>query len=180
MATLDAERLARIFAALGEALACPATLCLIGSAPGMLSGQPGRQTADIDVWHAASDYDAGDLAQACRDIGILYDPREELDSDAIYVQLVRPGIVRLPLDFELEVVGKFGRLTAAMPPPEILIAAKLVRGTDADIHDVLWWVRHRNLSVQAVTAAIRKLPDPRGSEAAAENLTFVRLTRGDA
>jgi hypothetical protein len=180
MAIIDAEQLAGIFAALGDALARPASLCLIGSTPGIMSGQPGRQTADIDVWHAASDYDAGDLARACRDIGLLYDPREELEAGAVYIQVVRPGIVRLPTDFDLEVIGTFGRLRAVMPPPAILVAAKLVRGTDTDIHDVAWWVRDRDLRVQEVAAAIQNLPDSRGREAAAENLTFVRLIRGDS
>lgn len=177
MAKIDAERVIRLFSNLGEKLRQPTTLCLIGSTPAIASGQPGRQTADIDVWHEKSDYDAGDLARACREVGLLYDPTGELDPDSIYVQLVRPGVVRLPADFEVESIGRYGKLSIVMPPPEIIVAAKLVRGSEADIHDAIWWVHRRNLALSKLEARIHDFPDLRDREAALENLTFVRLAR---
>lgn len=180
MPRIDAERILALFAQLGEKLARQATLCLIGSTPGIASGQPSRQTADIDVWHPASDYDAGDLARACRELGILYDPRGEIEPYMVYIQVIRPGIVRLPIGFDHETIGRFGELTIVMPPPDVLVAAKLVRGSDLDLQDVVWWIRQRRLELGEIEAAIRSLPDPRDREAASENITFVRLIKGDA
>jgi hypothetical protein len=56
----------------------------------------------------------------------LYDPKDELDPDAVYVQIVQPGIVKLPLDFKVEILGRYGNLTVAMPDPALLSAVKLV------------------------------------------------------
>ncbi len=180
MARIDAERILALFVQLGEKLGRPATLCLIGSTPGILSGQPSRQTAVIDVWHTGSDYDTGDLARACRELGISYDPRGEIDPDTIYIQLIRPGVVRLPIGFDHETIGRFGELTIVMPPPGVIVAAKLVRGSDLDIQDVVWWVRQRRLQLGEIEAAVQSLPDPRDREAASENIALIKLIGGDA
>jgi len=94
MAGLDAERVLRLFAELGEKLSLPATLCLIGSTPGIASGQPSRQTADIDLWQESSDYDAGDLARACEALGVALNPRGELEPDTIYIQIQESFVFR--------------------------------------------------------------------------------------
>lgn len=142
---------------------------------GIATGQVDRQTPDLDVWFARSDFDVGDLSQACREVGILYDPKGEIDPDAIYIRIVRPGIVRLPDDFTTEMIGKFGYLTVVMPPPEIIAAAKLVRGSEVDISDIVWWVRQRGLDERDIDLAIGKFPSERDREAATENMPFVRL-----
>jgi hypothetical protein len=178
MAALDAERLRAIFARLGDALARPTTLCLIGSAPAIATGQPDRQTADIDLWHSASDYDAADLERACKTAGLLYDPRDELVAGAIYVQVVRPGVVRLPDNFEVDLVGTFGKLTVVMPKPSVLVAAKLTRGNEIDIHDAVWWVTQSGMETKELETAIGQLPRARDRETALENLVFVRLAKG--
>src|SRR6266852_4880474 len=131
--TIDRERLIAIFDALGQKLVKPATICLIGSSPGIVSGQPERQSADIDIWRQGSAYDETELRQACRELGILFDPKGELDPDAIYVQIVRPGVVELPAAFDVEILGQYGQLTVAMPEPALLSAAKLARGDPRDI-----------------------------------------------
>jgi len=41
--TIDRDRLVRIFDRLGEKLATPATICVIGSSPAIIMGQPDRQ-----------------------------------------------------------------------------------------------------------------------------------------
>lgn len=176
MAVLDAEHVLRLFSELGDKLARPTTLCLIGSTPAIASGQPGRQTTDIDLWHDESDYDTGDLARACRELGVAFDPQGVLEPEAIYIQVVRPGIVRLPPGCPVEAVGRFGNLTVTMPKPEILVAAKLIRASDADIQDIAWWVHRRNLGIDNIEAAIRTFPRHRDREVASENMTFVRLT----
>ena len=127
---IDATTVVEIFQRLGAALQRPTLLCLIGSTPGIACGQTERQTPDVDVWLPASEFDTGDLARACREAGILFDPKGMVEPDQIYIRVVRPGIVRLPADFAPEAIGKFGNLTVAMPPPEHLVAAKLVRDRD--------------------------------------------------
>ena len=171
-----ADQLRAIFANIGSHLQKPATICLIGSAPSIATGQPERQTPDMDVWNPASSFDAGDFSEACRLAGVLFDPRGELDPESVYVQIVRPGIVRLPDNIDLETIGVFGNLTVVMPKPEIIVAAKLVRGSEVDLQDVAWWVKERNLAASDIETAASMLPNERDREAALENLVFVRLT----
>jgi hypothetical protein len=165
----------QIFDALGRRLGTPTTICVIGSSPGIVLGQPDRQSSDIDVWRDRSVYDETVLRQACQELGLLFDPKGELDPDAIYFQIVRPGIVNLPQDFQVEVLGQFGALTVAMPVPALLSAAKLARGDARDIEDVAWWVKERALSMDEIRAAIGSLPDPSQREAAGENVVLVEL-----
>ena len=172
---IEATAVAEIFERLGAALQKPTLLCLIGSTPGIASGQSERQTPAMDVWQAASDFDTGDLSKACGEAGILFDPKGEIDPEQVYIQVVRPGIVRLPGDFVPEVIGRFGNLTVAMPPPEYIAAAKLVRGSEVDIDDVVWRVRQRGLDAADIEQAIAKLPNERDRETATENMTFVQL-----
>jgi hypothetical protein len=172
---IDRARVLTIFEALGARLSEPTTLCLIGSTPAILLGQDERQTQDIDVWHPASDYDAGELARACRDLGVLFDPKSELDPEAIYIQIVRPGIVSLPTPIELEVLERFGYLTVAMPAPAMIAAAKLTRASERDIEDVTWWIRYRALDPDAIEQAIGALPRAIDRETARDNMVIVRL-----
>jgi hypothetical protein len=172
---IDRERLVRIFDGLGQRLKKPTTICVIGSSPGIVSGQPDRQSSDIDVWRQRSSYDETELRQACQELGLLFDPKGELDPDAIYLQVVQPGIVKLPPDFQVEILGQYGALTVAMPAPALLSAAKLVRGEARDIEDVAWWVKERALDLNEIRAAIGSLPDPSQRESANENTVLVEL-----
>src|SRR2546422_562965 len=104
---LDRCRLVQIFDALGRGLARPTTICVIGSPPGIASGQPDRQSLDIDVWWPRSEYDEAEFRRACQNAGVLFDPRGELDPNAVYVQIVRPGVVKLPRDFNIEILGRY-------------------------------------------------------------------------
>jgi hypothetical protein len=173
--TIDRNRLVKIFGDLGERLATPATICIIGSAPGIISGQPDRQSQDIDVWYQHSDFDETEFRRVCRELGVLYDPKGELDPEAVYVQIVRPGVVKLPREFDVEVLGRYGALTVAMPEPSLLSAAKLARGEPRDIEDVAWWVKERALDIGEIRAAASLLPDPLQRAAADENMLLVEL-----
>lgn len=164
-----------IFDELGRKLVKPTTICIIGSSPGIASGQPERQSAGIDVWRPRSAYDETEFRRACRGLGLLFDPTGELDADAIYFQIVQPGIVKLPADFSVEVLGQYWNLTITMPEPALLSAAKLVRGEPRDIEDVAWWVKKRALEVAQIRAAVGSLPDPAQREAANENIILVEL-----
>jgi hypothetical protein len=172
---IDRDRLVRIFDELGQKLAKPATICVIGSTPSIVLGQPGRQSQDIDVWYPNSQYDETQLRRACQELGLLYDPRTELDPDAIYVQIVRPGIVNLPKDFKIEILGEYGALKVAMPDAALLSAAKLVRGDPRDVEDVTWWVKERALGLDDIRAAVDMLPDSAQRATAGENLILVEL-----
>jgi hypothetical protein len=176
---IDRRRLIEIFDALGAGLSKPATLCLIGSSPGIVLGQPERQSLDIDVWRQRSNYDETELRRACDRLGLLFDPRDEMRPDAVYIQIIRPGMVRLPEDFDVEVLGQYGNLTVVMPAPALLSAAKLARGEPRDIEDVVWWVKERALSGDEVRDAAGRLPDPRQREKAADNMIFVDMIVGD-
>jgi hypothetical protein len=173
--SIDRNRLVEIFEALGRIFTKPTTLCLIGSSPGIVSGQPDRQSPDIDVWYQQSAYDETQFREACREVGVLFDPRDELDPNAIYFQIIRAGTVRLPPDFEPETLGQYGNLTIAMPPPALLSAAKLARGNKYDVGDVVWWVKERALSMDEIRAAIGTLPDQSHREVASENVVLVEL-----
>jgi hypothetical protein len=173
--TIDRDRLVRIFEELGQRLVRPTTICLIGSSPGIASGQPERQSADIDVWRPRSAYDETEFRRACHDLGLLFDPTGALDPDAIYLQIVRPGITKLPKDFTVEVLAQHGNLTVTMPASALLSAAKLVSGEPRDIEDVAWWVKQRALALDQIKAAIYSLPDLTQREAASENIVLVQL-----
>jgi len=176
---IDRTKLIQIFEGLGASLATPATICLIGSSPGIASGQPDRQSMDIDVWRQRSSFDETEFRKACQNLGVLFDPRDELDLDAVYIQIVRPGVVRLPADFELEVLAQYGKLNVVMPAPALLSAAKLARGDERDIEDVAWWIKERALSLEDIRKAVDTLPDAGQREAADANMILVELLAGD-
>jgi hypothetical protein len=173
--TINRDRLVQIFDELGQKLAKPAMICVIGSTPGIILGQPGRQSQDIDVWYPHSRYDETQFRRACQELGLLYDPRSELDPDAIYIQIVRPGLVNLPKDFNVEILGEYGMLKVAMPDAALLSAAKLVRGAPRDVEDVTWWIKERALNLDAIRSAVETLPDSMQRETAGENLILVEL-----
>jgi hypothetical protein len=176
----DRKGLLGIFEALGHALPKQATICVIGSSPAIACGQPDRQTPDIDVWRQGSSYDETAFRRACEQVGILFDPRgEHLDPEAIYVQIIRKGIVDLPLDFDAEVVGDFGNLRVVMPAPSLLVAVKLARGTPRDVEDAAWWMRERALTTEDIRAAIGALPDPVQRQTALENVVVIELVSSD-
>ncbi|MET4356392.1 hypothetical protein ABIC08_006355 [Bradyrhizobium sp. RT9b] len=172
----DRKRLMEIFEALGDTLAKPTTICVIGSSPGIASGQPERQAPYIDVWRQESSYDESTFRRACEQAGVLFDPRgEHLDPEEIYVQVVRKGIVNLPPGFEVESVGEFGNLRVVMPDPSLLVAGKLARGMPRDVEDAAWWMRERALTADDIRRAIGALPDPIQRETASENVVLAEL-----
>jgi len=164
-----------VLAAIGAHLPERMTICVVGSAAAILLGQPQRQTPDIDIWEPESDFDVGALRRACEQAGLLYDPKGEIDPDAIYLQILRPGITMFPDRFPVERIGRFGKLTVVMPLPSMIVATKLARALDSDIEDAAWWMRQRNLSVDAIESAIDQIPQPENRTAARENLVLVQL-----
>jgi hypothetical protein len=176
---LDRGRLLELLDDLGRRLSGSATICVIGSTPAIVLGQPDRQSQDIDVWRPQSAYDDTDFRAACLAAGLVFDPRGEIDPSATYVQIIRPGIINLPEEFEIEVLGRYGALTVAMPRPALLVAAKLVRGDLRDIEDVAWWAGERSLNLDEVRAAVATLPNPLQRETAEANVVLVELVIGE-
>jgi len=105
----------------------------------------------------------------------VFDARGEIDPNQIYIQIIRPGVVKLPNEFDPEVIGRFGHLTVLMPPPEVIAATKLVRGSEVDIEDVVWWVKQRGLDAAGIETVIDKMTNPYDRETAAENIVYVQL-----
>ncbi|WP_444997739.1 DUF6036 family nucleotidyltransferase [Aliikangiella sp. IMCC44359] len=172
---LDKAKIERVFQLLGEELDTPTILCVFGSSPAILSGQLFRKTQRIDVWYTNSVYDSGKLSRACVKVGILYDPKGEVEPGSIYFQIVRSGFVALPKKFETETLAQFGNLKLVMPAPAIISASKLVRANDNDIRDVVWWIRQRNIKKHEIDNAISNFPDSQHRKIAKENMVFVQL-----
>lgn len=175
MAKIEKGTAENLLSAIGNYLVEPTTICIVGSTAAILLGQLERQTPDINVWGPESDFDIGALKRACEQAGMLYDPRGEIDPDAVYMQILRPGITMFPEHFPVEKIGRFGNLTVVMPPPELIVATKLARGLDSDVEDAAWWIRERNLSVETIDDAIARIPQPANQEAARDNLILVQL-----
>ena len=87
----------------------------------------------------------------------------------------RKGIVDLPPNFDVEVVGEFGNLRVVMPAPSLLVAAKLARGNARDVEDATWWMMERALTSDDIRTAIGSLPNPIQRETASENMVLVEL-----
>lgn len=62
-----------------------------------------------------------------------------------------------------------------MPPPSLIVAAKLVRGHERDIEDAVWWTCSRKLSEDTIGDAIEQLPNEYDRETAWSNVVFIKL-----
>lgn len=172
---IDRTEIRRVLTEIGSHLPRPARLCVFGSAPAILLGQPARMTRDIDVWSPASDYLSNELEAACRAAGILFDPTNELAADRIYLQIVRPGVVRLPAQFDTQIIERFANLSIVAPMPALITAQKLVRFNERDVDDIIWWMSQSALDESDIIEAIKRMPARLDRETAQENLVVVRL-----
>ncbi len=162
-----------------------ASVCLIGSAATILLGQPGRGTDDLDAWARASRFREEALRSAVEAAGLAFDPKEEFPEEP-YLQVVHPGIVQVPgydpaerkwFGQAEEVVWKGERLTVTVPPPEAIVASKLVRGDDRDLEDCLWLMAARQVDAEAVMRAVRQMPR-QAREDAEGNLELLSMMKG--
>jgi len=178
-ARLGRDGLERAFAAIGAALERPTTLLVVGSVPGILSGQPERGTGDVDVWMAASRYDRADLGRAVRAAGLEFDPGEWDEPRGAYLQLVRPGVAALPRGARDEPLARYGNLELRAPDPASLVAMKLARGEPQDLDDIAYLTSAREVKRAAVAEAVKGLPgDLR--ETARENMVLLDVIQGQA
>ena len=170
------EKLARI----GEELSrrgATASLTVMGSAPGILAGQPSRTSMDLDVWRPASDFDRTTFKAAVEATGLLYDPKG-YEPAAPYIQMVEPGIVQLGR-FEPQLVEHYGGLTISKAPAANLIASKLLRASEVDLYDIAWMVGAYQPDLLDIGRAIQSFPrEPR--ERATENMVYLQALRASS
>lgn len=175
---LDGEAWAEVLADLSRALGdngSPVRLCLIGSAACLLGGMEGRASADLDIWKASSDYDRQELKSAAEKCGLLFDPKQALDPDRPYLQLVEPGLTQLGA-FEAVLIERIGRLQLFRPPIENLIAAKLIRAEPKDLGDIRFLVSRYRPDLDAVRRIVAQFHPP-ARQRAAENLIYLDVLK---
>ncbi len=174
MLQLDGEAWSAVLADLAQALGkegSPLRLCLIGSAACLFGGMDGRTSADLDIWKPASDYDRRELQTAAEKAGLLFDPKQSLDPDRPYLQLVEPGLTQLGT-FEPVLIERVSRLHLFRPPVENLIAAKLIRAEPKDLGDIRFLLSRHRPDLQRVRAIIAEFSfDAR--QRATENLVYL-------
>ena len=174
MLQLDGEGWLAVLADLAGALGSegpPLRLCLVGSAACLFGGMDGRTSADLDIWKPASDYDRIELKAAAEKIGLLFDPKQTLDPDRPYLQLIEPGLTQLG-NFDPVLIERLGRLNLFRPPVENLVASKLIRAEPKDLGDIRFLVSRHRLDLRRVRKIIAEFnPQPR--ERATENLVYL-------
>lgn len=161
------------------------TLCLFGAAAILLYGSNERQTQDIDVWRAASTLNDRAIAQIAEAAELDLNPTD-IDPDRIYLQIVSEGVVRLPaFDHGTnlwsngkpnEILWQGNALTIVAPPPEIVAAAKMIRGEPQDIEDVLFLMASKGVADKDIRKALSSFPvDVRAR--GQENMVLLAATR---
>lgn len=173
---LDGEAWLAVIADLAQALGkegSPLRLCLIGSAACLFGGMDGRTSADLDIWKPASDYDRQELKLAAEQAGLLFDPKQALEPDRPYLQLVEPGLTQLG-DFEPVFIERIGRLQLYRPPVENLVAAKLIRAEPKDLGDIQFLMSRHRPDLQRVREIVAGFNDP-ARERATENLVYLEV-----
>ena len=171
---LDGEAWSVVLADLSDALGkegAPLRLCLIGSAACLFGGMEGRTSADLDIWKPASDYDRRELQAAAEKAGLLFDPKQALDPDRPYLQLVEPGLTQLG-QFEPVFIERIGRLHLYRPPVENLVAAKLIRAEPKDLGDIQFLVSRHRPDLQRIRRIISEF-NPQARDRATENLVYL-------
>ena len=171
---LDGEAWTLVLGELSKALGkdgSPVRLCLIGSAACLFGGMEGRTSADLDIWKPASDYDRLELKAAAEKAGLLFDPKQTLDPDRPYLQLIEPGLTQLGI-FEPVLIDRFGRLHLHRPPVENLIAAKLIRAEPKDLSDIKFLISRHRPDLQRIRRVISEF-DSQARERATENSVYL-------
>jgi hypothetical protein len=171
---LDGEAWSAVLEDLSQALGKkgpPLRLCLIGSAACLFGGMDGRTSSDLDIWKPASDYDRQELKAAAEKAGLLFDPKQTLEPNRPYLQLIEPGLTQLG-EFEPVLIERIGRLHLFRPPVENLIAAKLIRAEPKDLGDIRFLVSRHRPDLNRVRKIAAHF-NPPAREHATENLVYL-------
>jgi hypothetical protein len=171
---LDGEAWSAVLADLSQALrqsGAPVRLCLIDSAACLFGGMDGRTSADLDIWKPASDFDRRELKLAAEKAGLLFDPKQTLEPNRPYLQLIEPGLTQLGA-FEPVFIERIGRLQLYRPPAENLIAAKLLRAEPKDLSDIRFLLSRFRPELARIRKIIAEFTGP-ARERATENLVYL-------
>jgi hypothetical protein len=144
-----------------------AQLTLVGSAPGILAGQPARTSMDLDVWKSQSHYQYQALKGAVEAAGLLFDPKTTLEPDTPYLQLIEPGLVQTGKFDHTELLEQFGALRLERPP-----VANLMRADPKDLEDIAFILSRYQPSRQEIERAIWTMPST-ARQKAASNLVYL-------
>ena len=175
---LDGEAWSAVLTDLAQALGKdgdPLRLCLIGSAACLFGGMDGRTSSDLDIWKPASHYDRRELARAAAKAGLLFDPKQTLEPERPYLQLVEPGLTQVG-DFEPVFIDRIGRLELYRPPVENLIAAKLIRADPKDLDDIRFLLSRHRPDLKNVRRIVARFP-ARARQRATENLVYLSVLK---
>ncbi len=125
---VDAARIERFLAALGDRFRHPGRVFLVGGTTVVLKGLR-AQTLDIDLTYEVAAADHDEFLRAIREI------KESLD---VNVEEVSPGdFIPLPEGFESRAlhVGRFGQIDVFHFDPYSTVLSKIERGTEKDFED---------------------------------------------
>ena len=120
---------------------------------------------------SASTADRGELKLAAEQAGLLFDPKQTLEPNRPYLQLVEPGLTQLGV-FEAVFIERIGRLHLCRPPVENLIAAKLLRAEPKDLGDIRFLMSRHRPDVARIRQVIAEFSDA-ARERATENLVYL-------
>ncbi|ART57106.1 hypothetical protein CBP36_19565 (plasmid) [Acidovorax carolinensis] len=160
---------------MGDFLAKPTRLVLIGSTVGMWYGQPNRLTGDIDVWAPRSNFGDGDLYQACAHAGLEFDPRGIFpDPSRTYLQLCTHGPAQTGTWTVPTGMFRAGNLEVCHPPAANVIASKLIRASAADIDDVVFLASRLGIDLPSIEDAVNTIRGPSRDDAL-ENMIYLQI-----
>ena len=154
-----------------------ARLMIIGSAIGILAGQPDRTSIDLDVWKPTSRYQLPALKQAAEEAGLLFDPKSTLEPDTPYLQLVEAGVAEIGSFAAPEILEQFQALTLERPPTANLVAAKLIRAEEKDLQDIAFLIQKYRPSHEDIQNAINSMPKAARAQAR-ENMVYLSTMNG--
>lgn len=149
-----------------------ARLTLVGSAAGILAGQPARTSMDLDVWKPKSRYRLQSLKRAVEAAGLLFDPKSDLEPDTPYIQLIDPGLAQTGRFEKSETLETFDALRLERPPIANLIAAKLVRAEAKDLEDIAFLLSRYQPAREDIERAIKTMPR-QARQKALENMSYL-------
>jgi hypothetical protein len=129
--------------------------------------------SDLDIWKPASEYDRAELKAAAEKAGLLFDPKQTLEPDRPYLQLIEPGLTQTG-QFEPVFIERMGRLHLYRPPIENLIAAKLIRAEPKDLSDIRFLLSRHRPDVARVRRIVAEFP-AHARKQATENLVYLEI-----
>jgi hypothetical protein len=119
-------------------------------------------------------FNRADLARACANTGIAFDPKGYDVPEAAYLQIVGKGIVDIGIFDAVSNMLRTGNLTESMPPVENIVALKLLRASEKDVEDIVFLMAATDTRIDSVVRAIGTLEE-KHRETTLENLALVAL-----